>query len=81
MKETLAILSESCAAVAVLLWFMSVRLRMRSYKLGKAGQVDQTVEDLVALMHLVSKQSRLSAWAAVAGTFAVLFAIFYGLAP
>jgi hypothetical protein len=81
MKETLGILSGSCAAAAALLWFMSARLKFKSYKLGKTGQCNQGVEDLVALMQLVGKQSRLSAWAAIAAGFAALFAIIDGLAP
>jgi hypothetical protein len=81
MKETLAILSGSCAAAAALLWFMAARLKFKSYQLGKTGQGNQGVEDLVALMQLVSKHSRLSAWAAVAAGFAALFAIIDGLAP
>jgi hypothetical protein len=80
MKETLAILSGSCAAAAALLWFVSARLKFKSYRLGRIGQGNQGVEDLVALMQLVSKQSRLSAWAAIAAGFAALFAIIDGLA-
>jgi hypothetical protein len=81
MKQTLGILSGSCAAAAALLWFMSARLKIKSCELGKTGQGNQGVEHLVALMQLVSRQSRLSAWAATAAAFAALFAIIDGLAP
>jgi len=75
MKDTLEILSGSSAAAAALLWFMSARLKMKCYKLGKNRQRDQSVDDLVALMQLVSQQSRLSAWAAIAAGLAVLLAL------
>jgi hypothetical protein len=78
MKQTLEILSETSAAVAAILWFMSarVRLRKRGVKRGLAIGTD----DPHALLRMVYEQSRWSAWAAIAAGLAAIFAIAEGFA-
>ena len=78
MKTALEILSESLAAVAALLWFMSARVRLRRPGGAKRG-LETGLDDPRLLLRLVYEQSQWSAWAAVAAGLAAVFAIADGL--
>jgi hypothetical protein len=74
MKQALEVLSESSAAIAGFLWFMSARVRLRKRSLVKRGLAIGT-EDPHALLHMVYDQSQWSARAAIAAGLAAIFAI------
>jgi hypothetical protein len=78
MKQSLEVLSESSAAIAAFLWFMSARVRLRKRRLVKRGLAIGT-DDPHALLRMVYEQSRWSAWAAIAAGLAAIFAIADGL--
>lgn len=74
MKQALEVLSESSAAIAALLWFMSARVRLRKRRRVRRGLATGT-DDPHALLVMVYEQSRWSAWAAIAAGLAAIFAI------
>ena len=78
MKLTLEVLSESSAATAAILWFMSARIRLRKPGLPKVG-LGTGVDDPRLLLRLIYEQSQWSAWAAIAAGLAAIFAIADGL--
>ena len=73
MKLTIEALSETFAAVAAILWFMSARVR-----LARRG-LETGLDDPRLLLRLVYEQSQWSAWAAIAAGLAAIFAICDGL--
>ena len=79
MKLALEVLSETFAAAAAILWFMSARVRLRKRGLAKRG-LENGLEDPRSLLVLVYEQSRWNAWAALAAGFAAIFAIADGFA-
>jgi hypothetical protein len=79
MKAALEILSETSAAAAAILWFMSARVRLRKRSLLKHG-LASGLDDPRALLRLVYEQSQWSAWAAIAAGVAAIFAIADGFA-
>ena len=80
MKAALEFFSESFAAGAAILWFISARLRLRERGLAKRG-LATSADDPRELLLLVYEQSRWSAWAAIAAGLAALFAIADGMMP
>lgn len=80
MKTLLEFMSESCAATAAILWFISARIRFRERGVTRRG-LASGLDDPKALLRLVYEQSRWSAWAAIAAGIAAVFAIFDGLLP
>ena len=79
MKMALEVLSETFAAVAAFLWFMSARVSLRKPRLAKRG-LETGLDDPRLLLRLVYEQSQWSAWAAIAAGLAAIFAIADGLA-
>ena len=79
MENTLKVLSETFAAAAAILWFMSARVRLRKQRFAKRG-LESGLDDPRALLRLVYKQSEWNAWAALAAGLAAIFAIADGLA-
>jgi len=79
MKLVFETLSESSAAVAAILWFISARVRLR-----KRGLVDRGlaigIDNPRELLLLIYEQSQWSAWAAIAAGLAAIFAIADGFA-
>ena len=73
-------LSETCAAAAAILWFVSARLRLRKRDGIRRG-LESGLDDPKAVLLLIYQQSRWSAWAAIAAGLAALFAIADGLLP
>jgi hypothetical protein len=80
MKIALEIFSESFAAAAAILWFLSARIRLKGRSIVKRG-LASGADDPQALLRLVYEQSQWSAWAAIAAGLAALFAIADGLVP
>lgn len=80
MKPFLEFLGESSAAMAAFLWFASAQIRLRERKLARRG-LASGLDDPKALLQLVYKQSRWSAWAAIAAGLAAIFAILDGWLP
>jgi hypothetical protein len=78
MKLAIETLSETFAAVAAILWFMSARVRLRKPRLAKRG-LETGLDDPRLLLRLVYEQSQWSAWAAIAAGLAAIFAICDGL--
>lgn len=78
MKQVLEILSETSAAAAAILWFLSAQVRLKKRNIRGRG-LGSGIDDPKALLLLVYKQSRWSAWAAMAAAFAALFAWRTGL--
>ena len=78
MKLAIETLSETFAAVAAILWFMSARVRLRKPSLAKRG-LETGLDDPRLLLRLVYEQSQWSAWAAIAAGLAAIFAIADGL--
>lgn len=74
MKQALEVLSESSAAIAAILWFMSARVRLRKRRLVRRG-LAVGADDPHALLVMVYEQSRWSAWAAIAAGLAAVLAI------
>jgi hypothetical protein len=79
MKLVLEVLSETFAASAAVLWFMSAQVRLRKPSLAKRG-LESGLNDPRALLRLVYEQSKWNAWAALAAGLAAIFAIADGLA-
>jgi len=80
MKALIETLSETFAATAAFLWFVSARIRLRERRIVKKG-LGSSLDDPKALLQLVYEQSRWSAWAAIAAGLAALLAIADGLLP
>ena len=80
MKALIETLSETFAATAAILWFVSARIRLRERRIVKKG-LGSSLDDPKALLQLVYEQSRWSAWAAIAAGLAALLAIADGLLP
>jgi len=78
MKLALEVLSETFAAAAAILWFMSARVRLRKRSLANRG-LGTGLDDPRLLLRLVYEQSQWSAWAAIAAGLAAIFAITDGL--
>jgi hypothetical protein len=72
-------LSEGCAAAAAALWFVSASIRLRPNKIRRG--LERGFNDPNAILIMVYKQSRWSAWAAIAAGVAAVFAIADGLLP
>jgi hypothetical protein len=79
MKLALEALSETFAAAAAFLWFMSARVRLRKPSLAKRG-LQTGLDDPRLLLRLIFEQSQWSAWAAIAAGLAAIFAIADGFA-
>jgi hypothetical protein len=79
MKLAFEILSETFAAAAAILWFMSARVRLRRRGHARRG-LETGLDDPRLLLRLVYEQSQWSAWAAIAAGLAAIFAIADGLA-
>jgi hypothetical protein len=74
MKQVREMLAEtSAAAAAVLLWFLSARVRLRKGGILRRG-LASGVDDPRALLRLIYEQSQWSAWAAIAAGLAAAFA-------
>jgi hypothetical protein len=80
MKYLCEFMSEGCAAAAAILWFASASVRLRKRNVFRRG-LETGFDDPKALLLLFYKQSRWSAWAAIAAGLAALFAIADGLLP
>jgi hypothetical protein len=78
LKLIFEVLSETFAAVAAILWFMSARIRLRKPGLPKGG-LGTGVDDPRLLLRLIYEQSQWSASAAIAAGLAAIFAIADGL--
>jgi hypothetical protein len=78
MKLAIEVLSETFAAAAAILWFMSARVRLRKPGVAKVG-LKTGLDDPKLLLRLIYVQSQWSAWAAVAAGLAAIFAIADGL--
>jgi hypothetical protein len=74
MKYLCEFLSEGCAAVAAVLWFVSPSVRLKKSNRIKRG-LESGLDDPKALLIMVHRQSRWSAWAAIAAGLAAVFAI------
>jgi len=73
-------MSESWAAVAAVLWFVSASIRLKKPNRIRQG-LESGFDDPKAILVMVYKQSRWSAWAAIAAGLAAVFAIADGLLP
>ena len=80
MKYLCEFMSESGAAVAAVLWFVSASIRLKKPNRIRQG-LESGFEDPKAILIMVYKQSRWSAWAAIAAGLAAVFAIADGLLP
>jgi hypothetical protein len=80
MKYLCEFLSESGAAVAAVLWFVSASIRLKKPNRIRQG-LECGFDDPKAILVMVYKQSRWSAWAAIAAGLAAVFAIADGLLP
>jgi hypothetical protein len=78
MKLALEVSSETFAAVAAFLWFISARVRLGKPRNAKRG-LETGLADPRLLLRLVYEQSQWSAWAAIAAGLAAIFAIADGL--
>jgi hypothetical protein len=74
MKRLCEIGSESGAAIAAVLWFISARVRLSKRSIVKRG-LGSGIDDPRQILLLVYQQSRWSAWAAIAAGSAALFAL------
>jgi hypothetical protein len=79
MKLALEVLSETFAAAAAFLWFLSARVRLRKPTPSKRG-LESGLDDPRSLLRLVYQQSQWNAWAALAAGVAAIFAIADGFA-
>jgi hypothetical protein len=79
MKHLCEFLSEGCAAVAAALWFASASIRLRPKRIRHGLEIG--FDDPKVLLIMIYKQSRWSAWAAIAAGLAAVFAIADGLLP
>jgi hypothetical protein len=80
MKHVCELLSEGSAATAAVLWFLSASIRLKKPSRIKRG-LETGLDDPKAILIMVYKQSRWSAWAAIAAGLAAVFAIADGLLP
>ena len=80
MKRLCELMSEGGAAAAAVLWFVSASIRLKRPNRIRHG-LETGIDDPKALLIMVYKQSRWSAWAAIAAGLAALFAIADGLLP
>ncbi|SIO66788.1 hypothetical protein SAMN05443247_11446 [Bradyrhizobium erythrophlei] len=80
MKYLCEFMSESWAAVAAVLWFVSASIRLKKPNRIRQG-LESGFDDPKAILVMVYKQSRWSAWAAIAAGLAAVFAITDGLLP
>jgi hypothetical protein len=80
MKHLCEFLSEGGAAVAAVLWFASASTRLKKRNVNRHG-LESGFDDPKALLLMIYKQSRWSAWAAIAAGLAAVFAIADGLLP
>jgi hypothetical protein len=80
MKHLCELMSEGCAAAAAMLWFASASVRLKKRNVIRRG-LESGFDDPKEVLLLVYKQSRWSAWAAIAAGLAALFAIADGLLP
>ena len=80
MKHICEYISEGWAAAAAMLWFASASVRLKKRNAIRRG-LESGFDDPKALILLLYKQSRWSAWAAVAAGLAAVFAIADGLLP
>ena len=80
MKHLCEFLSESSAAAAAVLWFVSASIRLKKPKKVRHG-LESGFDDPKALLVMIYKQSRWSAWAAIAAGLAAVFAIADGMLP
>ena len=80
MKHLCEFMSEGCAAAAAVLWFVSASIRLKRPDRIRHG-LGSSFDDPKALLIMVYKQSRWSAWAAIAAGLAAVFAIADGLLP
>jgi hypothetical protein len=79
MKYLCEFMSEGFAAAAALLWFVSASIRLKKPKIRHG--LESGLDDPKAILIMVYKQSRWSAWAAIAAGLAAVFAIADGLIP
>ena len=80
MKQLCEFSRKGCAAAAAMLWFASASVRLKKRNAIRRG-LESGFDDPKALILLLYKQSRWSAWAAVAAGLAALFAIVDGWLP
>jgi len=80
MKHLCEFLSEGWAAAAAILWFVSASIRLKKPNSIRHG-LESGLDDPKAILIMVYKQSRWSAWAAIAAGLAALLAIADGLLP
>jgi hypothetical protein len=80
MKHLCEYMSEAFAAAAAVMWFASASVRLKKRSAIRHG-LESGFQDPKTLLLMVYKQSRWSAWAAVAAGLAALFAIADGLLP
>jgi len=73
--------SESSAAAAAVLWFVSASIRLKKSNSTRRGLDSGFDDDPKAILIMVYRQSRWSAWAAIAAGLAAIFAIADGLLP
>jgi len=73
-------MSEGWAATAAALWFASASVRLKKPNKIRYG-LESGLDDPKAILAMVYKQSRWSAWAAIAAGLAAIFAIADGLVP
>jgi hypothetical protein len=81
MKHLCEFMSEGFAAAAAVLWFASASIRLKKRTTIRHGLESGGLDDPKALLLMVYKQSRWSAWAAIAAGAAAVFAIADGLLP
>jgi hypothetical protein len=80
MKHLCEFLSEGSAASGAVLWFLSASIRLRKRGRVRRG-LETGLDDPKAILLMVYKQSRWSAWEAIAAGLAAIFAIADGLLP
>jgi hypothetical protein len=73
-------MAEGWAAAAAVLWFVSASIRLKRPNRNRRG-LGSGFDDPRAMLIMVYKQSRWSAWAAIASGLAAVFAIADGLLP
>jgi hypothetical protein len=80
MKHLCEFMSEGWAAAAAALWFVSASIRLKRPNRLRHG-LESGFDDPRAVLMMVYRQSRWSAWAAIAAGLAAVFAIADGLLP
>ena len=81
MKHLCELCSESFAAAAAVLWFVSASIRLKKPNAIRRGLESGIDDDPKAVLIMIYRQSRWSAWAAIAAGLAAVFAIADGLVP